>query len=54
MLKWTAQQITEKLDRNIMSLSEAKAFLQKTERIEIKARTKDKFIKELWKIANNS
>lgn len=41
--RFTAQTVTEKLDRNLMSLSQAKRLYP-----DIKARTKKEFIREVW------
>lgn len=41
--RFTAQMVTEKLDRNLMPLSQAKRLYP-----DIKARTKKEFIREVW------
>jgi hypothetical protein len=44
----TVDTLINKLDTNVMSISEAKQWLKVTYRIEIKERSKEKFIKALW------
>ena len=44
----TIDTLINKLDTGVMSVSEAKRWLNDTYRIEIKERSKEKFIKSLW------
>ena len=46
--RFTVDTLINKLDTNLISISEAKHWLKVNYQIEIKERNKEKFIKALW------